>query len=155
MTWVCISINGSFLVVKRKRIVMRSVIILYFVCIGLASCEKFSFLERNYFLKLTNKSPDTLAFALGYEYPNITLAENNNQLCVLAPNAFIDMSSEVKWKERIESLPMDTLLLFAIDVDTYRFYVYDKIRIKNNFAAFKKISVSDLQNDAGGEISYP
>lgn len=128
---------------------------LFFVCIGLASCEKLPFLERSYFLKLSNKSPDTLAFALGYEYPDISLAEKNSELCVLAPDAFIDMSSEVKWKDRIESLPLDTLLLFAINVDTYQINGYDKVRRTKNFVTFKKISVKDLQNDAGGEIFYP
>lgn len=121
----------------------------------MSSCEKSPFLRKNYLLLLTNNSPDTTVFVLGYEYPDLTLPQEDSHLCVLGPKKSIDISSKVKWRDKIESLPSDTLLLFAIDVDTYNTYGYDKIRMTKNFIAFKKISVKDLQNDAGGEIFYP
>lgn len=134
---------------------MKMLFRLIVLCFSLSSCEKSPFLEHNYLLKLTNKSSDTVVFELAYEYPDLTFADENSQLCVLAPKATAKLWSEVKWKDKIESLPSDTLILFAIDVDTYNTYGYDKIRMTKNFIAFKKISVNDLQYDAGGEISYP
>ena len=134
---------------------MKKNALLALIVISLVSCEKFSLVSRKYGLNVKNVSNETLVLILGYEYPNIILPITPTNLLRLPPNEHVRIESNVKWKERINNLPADTLLLFAINVDTFDKYGYDVIRNTGNYICFKKIASSDLQYDTGGEITYP
>ncbi len=134
-----------------------TIALLLVVTFFLSSCGKFIPVDHAWGLTVTNKSKDTFVMVPGFEYPNMTLPDPSAGwgTPVLYPGKGIRLESKVPWRERINDLPTDTLLLFIIDIDTFHKYGYETVRSTNNVKGFKKVAAGDLSSDAGGEIFIP
>jgi hypothetical protein len=126
------------------------------ITLSFIGCEKFKIGRHVNSIAILNNTDSTVVFVLGYEYPAITMPETHDWR-IVAPGerANYSISYKESWKDKINSLPADTLLLFVINIDTFNKYGYDNVRATNNVKDIKKIAAGDLASDKGGVIPYP
>lgn len=91
--------------------------------------------------------PDTL---LSAAFPGI----GNSSVPLIPKGLSWPFRSNQNWKDRVLSLPRDTLSIFILSPDTLSKYSWDVIRVKNKILKRYDLSVADLEK-TGYNVYYP
>ena len=137
----------------KYKLLLFSLILLMVTC-----CEPF--MEKWYYINVTNLSPKALMVTAGYgrflmnAYPDTILPSTEPSLQKVEPNKHIDLTSSFKWENVIQDMPLDTLSIYFFDADTLETYSWIQVKKENKVLKRFDLSVQDLK-DKNWKIHYP